>query len=81
MSGTQDSVSIIHSNLEFVWEKMAQAANRAQRPKNEIKLIVVTKGRSIDITKIHKNLGWAPRIDIKRGIQETIEWYKTTLSS
>jgi len=35
--------------------------------------------RSIDISKIHKNLGWAPRFDIKRGIKETIDWYKTTL--
>ncbi len=36
--------------------------------------------RSIDISKIHKNLGWAPRFDIKRGIEETIKWYRTTLT-
>ncbi|NOZ34235.1 MAG: NAD-dependent epimerase/dehydratase family protein [Chlorobi bacterium] len=35
--------------------------------------------RSIDISKIHKNLGWAPRFGIERGIKETIEWYRTTL--
>jgi UDP-glucose 4-epimerase len=35
--------------------------------------------RSIDISKIHKNLGWAPRFDIKKGIKTTIDWYKTTL--
>ncbi len=35
--------------------------------------------RSIDISKIHKNLGWSPRYDIRRGIKETIDWYKTTL--
>lgn len=35
--------------------------------------------RSIDITKIHKNLGWSPRFGIKRGVEETINWYKTTL--
>jgi len=35
--------------------------------------------RSIDISKIHKNLGWSPRFGIERGVKETIEWYKTTL--
>lgn len=35
--------------------------------------------RSIDISKIHKTLGWSPRFGIKRGIKETIDWYKTTL--
>jgi UDP-glucose 4-epimerase len=35
--------------------------------------------RSIDISKIHKNLGWSPKFGIKRGIKETIDWYKTTL--
>jgi UDP-glucose 4-epimerase len=35
--------------------------------------------RSIDITKIHKNLGWTPKFNIKRGIKETIDWYQTTL--
>lgn len=35
--------------------------------------------RSIDISKIHKNLGWSPKFGIERGIKETIEWYKTTL--
>ncbi len=35
--------------------------------------------RAIDISKIHKNLGWSPLYNIKRGIKETINWYKTTL--
>ncbi len=35
--------------------------------------------RSIDISKIHKNLGWSPKFNIKRGVKETIDWYKTTL--
>ncbi len=35
--------------------------------------------RSVSISKIHKNLGWAPRFDIKRGVKETIDWYKTIL--
>ena len=35
--------------------------------------------RSIDIEKIHQRLGWSPRITIKKGIGETIAWYKKTL--
>lgn len=35
--------------------------------------------RLIDIEKIHQRLGWTPRINIKKGIEKTIEWYKSTL--
>ncbi len=35
--------------------------------------------RSIDIEKIHQRLGWTPNVNIKKGIELTIEWYKTTL--
>ncbi len=35
--------------------------------------------RSIDIEKIHQRLGWSPKVNIKRGIEKTLEWYKTTL--
>ena len=32
--------------------------------------------RSIDITKIHNNLGWSPMTNIRSGIRHTLEWYK-----
>jgi UDP-glucose 4-epimerase len=35
--------------------------------------------RSIDIEKIRQNLGWTPQINIKKGIEETLAWYKSTL--
>lgn len=35
--------------------------------------------RSIDIEKIHQRLGWSPQVNIKKGIERTLEWYKTTL--
>jgi UDP-glucose 4-epimerase len=35
--------------------------------------------RSIDIEKIHQRLGWSPRINIQRGLKETINWYKQFL--
>lgn len=33
----------------------------------------------IDSTKIRKNLGWEPRIDLKNGIAETGKWVKSNL--
>jgi len=50
MSGIEDRTSIIRSNLDLVKEKMANAAERSRRNIHKIKLVVVTKGRSIDIT-------------------------------
>jgi len=35
--------------------------------------------RSIDIEKIHQRLGWSPKVNIKKGIEKTLEWYKNTL--
>ena len=35
--------------------------------------------RSMDIEKIHLKLGWSPKINVKKGITETIKWYRTTL--
>jgi len=35
--------------------------------------------RMIDIEKIHQRLGWTPRVGMQKGIQLTIDWYKTTL--
>ena len=35
--------------------------------------------RMIDIEKIHQRLGWAPKVGIQKGIELTIDWYKSTL--
>lgn len=35
--------------------------------------------RSMDIEKIHQRLGWSPQINIKRGLELTLDWYKSTL--
>jgi len=32
--------------------------------------------RVVDIEKIHQRLGWSPRVNIQKGIEETIKWYK-----
>jgi UDP-glucose 4-epimerase len=36
--------------------------------------------RVIDAETIHTKLGWAPEVDIKRGLEETFNWYKKNLS-
>lgn len=35
--------------------------------------------RAVGIEKIHQKLGWTPSINVKKGIELTIDWYKTTL--
>lgn len=35
--------------------------------------------RVTNIEKIHQRLGWTPKVTIRKGIAETINWYKTTL--
>jgi UDP-glucose 4-epimerase len=35
--------------------------------------------RMIDIEKIHQRLGWTPRVGLQKGLQLTLDWYKTTL--
>lgn len=35
--------------------------------------------RAIDIEKIHQRLGWSPKINMQKGLQLTIDWYKNTL--
>ena len=35
--------------------------------------------RVVDIEKIHQRLGWVPKMGIQKGIQVTMDWYKTTL--
>lgn len=36
--------------------------------------------RVIDSEFIHAKLGWAPQVDIKRGLEETFNWYKKNLA-
>jgi len=32
---------------------------------------------AIDFSKLHKELGWRPKLDFEEGIQRTIDWYTT----
>jgi len=35
--------------------------------------------RVVDIEKIHQRLGWVPKVGVQKGIDLTLEWYKSTL--
>jgi UDP-glucose 4-epimerase len=35
--------------------------------------------RVVDIEKIHQRLGWVPKMGLQKGIETTIDWYKTIL--
>jgi UDP-glucose 4-epimerase len=37
--------------------------------------------RSIDITKIHNNLGWSPLVNINEGIKRTMDWYRKEIEN
>lgn len=50
-----------------------QVQNVAERDIDNI------RRRAIGIEKIHQKLGWTPNINVKKGIELTIDWYKTTL--
>lgn len=71
-TGTETSVNglakLISENVENV-----EIENVPERDIDNI------RRRSIDIEKIHQRLGWSPKINMKRGIQLTIDWYRSTL--
>ncbi len=69
----ETSVNRIVKILSELLQKDLQVEHIEERDIDNI------RRRSIDISKIHKNLAWTPRYDIYKGIKETINWYKTTL--
>lgn len=34
--------------------------------------------RCIDIRKIHEKLNWSPKVNLKNGLNRTIEWFKSS---
>lgn len=71
-TGTETSVNglakLISDNIGKV-----EIENIAERDIDNI------RRRSIDIEKIHQRLGWSPKINMQKGIQLTLDWYKSTL--
>jgi UDP-glucose 4-epimerase len=51
-------------------------AKKTEAPERDIDNI---RRRVVDIEKIHQRLGWVPKVGIQKGIQLTVDWYKSTL--
>lgn len=71
--GTSTEVSVNHI-IDIIKEQF----NNIQVEYIDERDIDNIRRRSIDIEKIQQKLGWAPRVNIKKGIQETIRWYQST---
>lgn len=71
-TGTETSVNTL---ADLINKKVGNLSieNVAERDIDNI------RRRSIDIEKIHQRLGWSPKINMQKGIDLTIDWYKTTL--
>ena len=71
-TGTETSVNTL---AELINKKVGDLSieNVAERDIDNI------RRRSIDIEKIHQRLGWSPKINMQKGIDLTIDWYKSTL--
>ncbi len=71
-TGTETSVNTL---AELINKKVGKLSieNVAERDIDNI------RRRSIDIEKIHQRLGWSPKINMQKGIDLTIDWYKSTL--
>ena len=71
-TGTETSVNTL---AKLINEKVGNL-NIENVPERDIDNI---RRRSIDIEKIHQRLEWSPKINMQKGIELTIDWYKTTL--
>lgn len=40
------------------------------------KAIVISNGNDVDCSKLKANLGWAPRWNIEKAVEKTVEWTK-----
>ena len=71
-TGTETSVNTL---AKLINKKVGDLSieNVAERDIDNI------RRRSIDIEKIHQRLGWSPKINMQKGIDLTIDWYKSTL--
>ncbi len=71
-SGIETSVNRLASLIS----EFAPGASITYVPERDIDNI---RRRVVDIEKIHQRLGWVPKVGVQKGIQTTMDWYKTTL--
>jgi len=71
-TGIETSVNKL---AELISERVP-GSKKVEAPERDIDNI---RRRVVDIEKIHQRLGWVPKVGIQKGIQLTVDWYKTTL--
>jgi dTDP-glucose 4,6-dehydratase len=69
------------SNIDII-KLICSEVDKKIKPKNSFRLVKFIKDRpghdfrySIDSSKIMKSLNWRPKVDLKKGIKKTIDWY------
>jgi UDP-glucose 4-epimerase len=72
--GTGVEISVIR--LAELIKEIIPTIHITRLPERDIDNI---RRRVVDIEKIHQKLNWTPIINIKKGIEETINWYKSNL--
>jgi nucleoside-diphosphate-sugar epimerase len=68
-TGTETSVNELYSLISKQYPD-SELEHIAERDIDNI------RRRFVDIEKIHQRLGWTPRMNMEKGIEETINWYK-----
>ena len=71
-AGKRSSLNEMHAVLSALFEKDLKPVFGPER-KGDI------RHSGADISKICKNLGYAPEYDFEKGIKEAIQWYKENL--
>ena len=73
----------VGTGVETSVNKLAEIINNCTKnitienvPERDIDNI---RRRAIGVEKIHQILGWSPKINLRKGIEETLNWYKSTL--
>jgi len=65
----KENIEVARLLLEFFGRPTSEIEFVADRPGNDLRYCV-----SYD--KIHKNLGWEPRVDFQDGLKDEIDWFK-----
>lgn len=71
-TGVETSVNLLFELIQ----KHIPSCSSENIPERDIDNI---RRRVTNIEKIHQKLGWSPQVTMRRGIEETINWYRTTL--
>ena len=67
-SNETDNVTIVKKVLEILGKSEEKMEFGEKRPGEDIRY-------SLDSSKIRSELGWKPKINLEKGLEETVQWY------